>query len=393
MACLTYTDYDGPHRWAQAAALRAADPGLTGRDVYAAAAVADVGALRRQLAADPAAARREGGPFGWEPLLYLAYARVPPAPSEASVLEAARMLLAEGADPDAGYLWHDLPTPFTVLTGAFGEGELGPVRQPRHPHATALARLLLEAGADPNDSQALYNRMFSADDAHLRLLFAYGLGRGDGGPWRRRLGDAVDPPAQLLRGQLRWALTHGMAARVRLLVAHGVDAATPYADGATPAGVALTAGHGSLAGLLGVAAPELEPVDAFVAAALAGDAPAVRGAPPDVVAAARAARPGLVAWAATLGRPRAAAAVALLAEAGFDVSGRGRTDLPREEPWETALHHAAQADDADLARVLLAVGADPSVRDGRFHGTPLDWARHFGNDGVAAVLAPVTPPA
>ena len=58
-------------------------------------------------------------------------------------MTSARMLLEAGADPNAGYLWHGLPTPFTVLTGVFGEGELGPVRQPRHPHSLALARLLI----------------------------------------------------------------------------------------------------------------------------------------------------------------------------------------------------------------------------------------------------------
>ena len=33
------------------------------------------------------------------------------------MLGAARTLLQAGADPNAGYLWHGLPTPFTVLTG------------------------------------------------------------------------------------------------------------------------------------------------------------------------------------------------------------------------------------------------------------------------------------
>src|SRR5205823_10573375 len=115
-----------------------------------------------------------------------------PAIGEAATLTSARMLLQAGADPNAGYLWHGLPASFTVLTGVFGEGELGPVRQPRHPHSLALARLLLEAGADPNDGQALYNRMFEPDDDHLELLFESGLGAGDGGPWQdgRRPGHA-----------------------------------------------------------------------------------------------------------------------------------------------------------------------------------------------------------
>ncbi len=77
-----------------------------------------------------------------------------------------------------------LPTPFTVLTRVLGEGELGPARQPRHPHSLALGRMLLEAGADPNDGQALYNRMFEPGNDHLELVFEFGLGTGDGGPWR-----------------------------------------------------------------------------------------------------------------------------------------------------------------------------------------------------------------
>ena len=43
---------------------------------------------------------------------------------------------------------------FTALTGAFGEGEQGPVNQPPPPEWEAFARLLLDAGADPNDGQA-----------------------------------------------------------------------------------------------------------------------------------------------------------------------------------------------------------------------------------------------
>jgi hypothetical protein len=37
-------------------------------------------------------------------------------------------------------------------------------------------------------------------------------------PRKARLGDALDTPEQMVRGELRWALTHGMTERVRLLV-------------------------------------------------------------------------------------------------------------------------------------------------------------------------------
>ena len=222
---------DQPERWAEGRRLLAEHPEITAGSVHAAAAAADTTALRRILAADPAAARREGGPFRWPPLFYLAYSRHDPQVAEDAVLTAARLLLDAGADPNAGYLFQGLLTPFTVLTGVFGEGELGPVRQPRHPHSLALARLLLEAGADPNDGQALYNRMFELGNDHLELLFEFGLGAGDGGPWRRRLGDAVDTPAQMLR-ERSWLnpstirLGHRVASRSRSRIRFDVPAAT-----------------------------------------------------------------------------------------------------------------------------------------------------------------------
>ncbi|HST67903.1 MAG TPA: hypothetical protein VLM05_22220, partial [Mycobacteriales bacterium] len=178
LACLVYAAEDGPERWAAATALRT--PDLAGSSVYAAAALGDDAALARHLAADPAAATRPGGPNGWEPLLYLAYSRVP----QVAPVPAAELLRDAGADPDAGYAWHGLTPPFTALTGVFGEGEMGPGRQPRHPDSIALARVLLAAGADPNDGQTLYNRMFTPDDDVLRVLFEHGLGREASGVWR-----------------------------------------------------------------------------------------------------------------------------------------------------------------------------------------------------------------
>lgn len=132
LACLTYED-DDPARWQRARELLAGHPEIARHSVHTAAAAADTGALRRILDSDPAAARREGGPYRWEPLLYLAYARHDLTAGQDAVLGAARLLLAVGANPNAGYLWHGYTSPFTVLTGVLGEGELGPVRQPPHP--------------------------------------------------------------------------------------------------------------------------------------------------------------------------------------------------------------------------------------------------------------------
>jgi hypothetical protein len=184
-ACLTYGDWS-PSRAEKARRLLAEHPELAGANIYSAAAVGDVSAARAILERDRALVNTRGGPFRWEPLLYACYSRLDRTDPDHSTLEVARLLLARGADPNAGFLWRGLVPPFTALTGAFGDGEDG-INQPPHPHRDALARLLLEAGADPNDAQALYNRHFGRNDDHLKLLLSYGLGRDKGGPWLGRL--------------------------------------------------------------------------------------------------------------------------------------------------------------------------------------------------------------
>ena len=165
LACLTYSREDGPARWAQARHLLAEHPELTTADVWAAAAAARPGDVGRLLAERPARVAERGGPLRWRPLYYLVYSRCDPTMSAERVLAVARQLLDAGADPNDGYLFDALPTPFALLTGVFGHGELGRQRQPRHPHWRELGRLLLDAGADPNDAQTLY----SAADGNVEL--------------------------------------------------------------------------------------------------------------------------------------------------------------------------------------------------------------------------------
>ncbi len=400
LACLRYGGDDTPNRWQRAARLLAEQPEITRTSVPAAAAAGDADALAVLLRDDPALAGAEGGPYRWEPVLYLAYARHDPSISEDATVRTARLLLDHGADPNAGYLWHGLIPAFTALTGALGSGEGD---QPQHPCGPVLARTLLAAGADPNDGQALYNRQFGSDDSHLALLLGHGLGRGTGGPWRARLGERTDSPAELIRGQLRWAVTHDMRDRVRLLAEHGADLRTAFeadeerrvrcvnaCDGRTPAEVAAICGCWAVLDFLtgyGVPRPPAEGADGLIAAALAGDRRAVEPLAGHAEAA-RTQRPGLIVWAA--GR-RAWPAIPLLAELGWDVNARARVDFPIEQEWETALHEAAGVGEIDAARMLVKLGSDPSIRDARFHATPLGWAEHFGQQGMADYLRPITP--
>ena len=199
----------------------------------------------------------------------------------------------------------------------------------------------------------------------------------------------------MVRGQLRWALTHGMTERVRLLVEHGVDIASPFDDGITPPERAATTGPPELARYLvkhGAPAPDLDPGQRFVAAALVADQAAVdalRAAHPGLAEAVRRDRPALIVWAAARGRPGSAE---LLAGLGFDVNAKGRSDGPESDPWQTALHVAAMDGRLALARSLLALGADPGLRDQRFDSTPLGWARYFGQEQLVALLEPLTAP-
>jgi ankyrin repeat protein len=393
LACLRFGDDDTPDRWTKAADILAEHPELRTSSVHVAAAAADEPVLRELLGRDRGLALAEGGPYGWEPLLYLAYARHDPSVSEEATLGSVRLLLDHGADPNAGYLWHGMCPPFTALTGAFGP--------PEHPHGFALAELLLEAGADANDGQTLYNRMFDEDDRHLELLFAHGLGRGDGGPWAHRMGHVADSPYQELRGQLWWAIVHDMGDRVRLLIDNGTDFLTPYeapggrpfglrtSAGRTPAEVAALSGCPELAEWLvgrGAAPPRGEGVDGLIAAVLAGDR-ARANELAGYVAVAREERPGLVVWATARRKPEA---VAHLVELGWDVNALGRSDGPVEQAWQTALHDAAGRDDVELARMLLDLGADTGIEDARFHSTPIGWARHFEHPDMAALLEAAT---
>ena len=364
-ACLVYSEVDGPERWARARAVLAGHPDLVDASIAAAACAADPAALAAHLAADPPAANREVGPFRWAPLLYLTYSRVHGAGDPADrFLRSARILLDAGADPNAGYLWRGLMSPFTALTGVFGEGEQGAGRQPRQRNSDALARLLLTAGADPNDGQSLYNRMFRPDDGHLQLLFEFGLGRVVGGPWADLLGADAESPAQMLARQLGWAIDHGFSDRVELLIANGVDLDAPLLDGRTPAEHALAAGYRDVIEDLrvaGVALPEMSPALVVVGALLAGDRRYV-AEHPEAVAAVQLSHPGLI------HRARTGAAVALISSAGFDVDARAG--------GSTALHDAAFAGDVDLITALLAAGADRHIRDTQHGATPLGWAEH-----------------
>jgi hypothetical protein len=374
LACLSYTE---PSVAGEARTLLETDPSLGTRSAATLAASGRADDLARRLAAAPAAAIREDGPHRWPPLLYLCYSRL----GLGDPVGTLRALLAAGADPNSGFLWKGLPSPFTALTGALGGGERD---EPPHPQAVELAEALLTAGADPNDNQAFYNRQFRPDNSHLGPLLRHGAGRPHSSPWRDRLGAAYPSPEQMVGEHLRSAAQHGFDERVRILLDHGVDPNTrgyhPILGDQTAYEVAVRFGHATAAAMLEAAGghtDRLDDVDLLLAAAYSGDARTL-AALRDRVGDLPRHRPRALRTAAELhGIP----ALARLLDLGYDVDGTGSDQV-------TALHEAALRGDAAMCDWLLAHGADRTVRDRHFHATPAGWAAHAGHRALAETLAP-----
>lgn len=58
----------------------------------------------------------------------------------------------------------------------------------------------------------------------------------------------------------------------------------------------------------------------------------------------------------------------------------------RPRSGKALLHQAVERDDLELVEMLLAAGADTSVKDHQFGGTPLDWAQEFRRARIVTAI-------
>ena len=215
-ACMDYTNKDAPERYARAQAILDQDPEIIQFDIYTSSIVGDIGTVEKILEQNPSLSRKKGGPRNWDPLLYLCYSRVNMLVERYNALETAKILLQNGADPNTCFTY-PYGSIFTAVTGALGEGERGAINQPEHQYGFELAKLLLDAGANPNDGQALYNRMFKPKDDVIRLFLSYGLNAEDKVNWVK------NSAYGMLDFLLGYAVNQRFHERVALLLEHGAD--------------------------------------------------------------------------------------------------------------------------------------------------------------------------
>jgi hypothetical protein len=383
LSCMNFGN-DSAGRVADAVDLWRSNPTLVGSSVFVAAAAGNHAAVTKFVLADRDAAIRSGGPFDWPPVLYATYSRLVTGVVAHNFVETVRVLLRFGADPNSGFLWDGLIPPFTAITGAIGRGEQGAAP---HVDQLALLQVLLEAGADPNDGQAVYNAGIgnakpTDDTGWLEVLLAHGFGQPTkGGPWYSRFGGRLSEPSALVAELLHDAARRGFANRTRLLLDHDADPNRPgdhsVFGGRAPYQDAVQRGFPDVAMILrsaGAQLVDIGPVEQLIGRCLAGETLSAAE-----VAAARKHTPDLIRVACDLAKPLDV--VRQLVELGWDVNVKNGA---------TALHETVMLGSLETVKELIALGADPTITDDSFHSTPGGWADHFGHADIKNYLDGLT---
>jgi ankyrin repeat protein len=351
----------------RAQAMLEKNPKIAQAGFYVALVLGDAKQVARVVTENPSLVNAKSGPQKCEPLLYVCFSRYASGNSNRAddLTETARVLLGHGADPNAFFVPEDLPdNPLPCLYAASGLN-----------NNPALTLALLEAGANPNDSESLYHSTEHRDLASMKVLLQHGTtpkGKNalkhmldwEGMEGLRLLLDAgADPNEVNERGEtaLHWAVWRGRStAAITALLDHGADIDRHRSDGRTAFAIAVISGQAEVAELLKArgADTSLSALDQFVATggkAGGGIAAVVANGSerllPDLTASHR------------------TEAVRALLVAGIPLDARG-------EAGGTALHWACWKGYPDLVELLIAHGAPLGIEDTEFHAPPSGWLHH-----------------
>jgi ankyrin repeat protein len=326
----------------RAEAMLAARPGIAG-DPWAALT------LGRGWRGDP---NEPGGPRGWAPILYVCHSCFPS-------VALARELLRRGADPNASF--ENEYGSMSALYGAAGVA-----------HDPELTRVLLDAGADPNDNESLYHATESASTACLELLLAHGAEPRGTNALAHALDDERLDHVRLLleagadpneHAHVAHAVRRGRGPElVRLLAEHGADLDRPGGETwrgnvplRTPYRHARLRARDDVAETLAElgASTDVDPADAAVEALARGERPTT---------------PLPETFDVDQQEVIVLAALGGHVEAVVDAVGPDFRGVVGGSPEGSLLQHAAWVGDAALVERLLGLGAAPEGG--------LGWAAH-----------------
>jgi len=393
--------------------LLAETPSLAQSSIYVAAMLGEAGVVEAMLKKEPALATRKGGPNNWDALMYASHSRFHREGEKraAGIVQVAKSLIAHSADPNTFYATPEYgrDSKMHALWAA--------TCQSNNP---ALARVLLEAGADPNDSESIYH---AAEKFHLEcldLLAEFGVNLSNRiQPWN-------NTPLYFIMGHrpckgnakevfegARWLLEHGADPNVSsyeyegrpihlaassgwgadmldLLWKYGADLTVQRKDGkpGAPAShvlrpdtvglskgtaYALAARHGQIHVMDWLRAhgaeTELTILEEFFSACARGDEAArcdITAVNPNLISSMTNEDKQVLAFAAGDGKFDAVQQMLL---AGMPIDIRGDTG-------GTPLHQAAWYGQLDVVNLLIAHHAPLEEKDTVHGGTPLGWACH-----------------
>jgi ankyrin repeat protein len=377
-------------------------PAVAHYSVHAAAAACNHLALQAFLTADPALAVANTVTTDTRDVIHFACATPLVNVSDVFMSGSARcveLLLQHGANANSSIPYGNDGVRVAVLYFASATNNIH------------VVRMLLNAGANPNDGESIYHAGEHNFRDVMQLLVEGGCDVDS------RSGDYDNTPLYFLAGYrpfnalcapselgMAWLLNRGADPNVpsytapkyhaspssgetplhrvaefgkgvdiaRALVAHGANVNSERRDGRTPHALAVRTGNTAVAEYLvtvGAITESLSDVDRLLGACAVADtqlAQRIVAGSPDILHRLGAHDHAALALAAEEGRIDS---VRLMASLGWDLN---------EELGSsgTALHHAAWQGRIEMSRMLIALGAPINARDKHFGSSPIAWAAH-----------------